>query len=353
MLRAMEEKMTLKKMHLFLAAELLLISLYAVMIPERPVQAAQKKTIFIMGDSKSRYYSDEERPRDGWGQELVYYLKGGKGSTAEFPKEYSGYRGVVRHRLQNLNIENWGQSYASVKTFLDSGRFSGMLQQVNSNDYVIIALGHNDARYEGASLGKYKKNLTHCIKMIQKIGAEVILVTTPPRNFTNAKKIRIYAKDYYFATRKIAKNFGLSCIDLNKECVEYFNFRGKKICNTWYIKYKPGQHAVYPNGIDDSTHFNQKGARILAKIVAVSIQNDSKQKFLSSQFSIHTKKLYKTYSKAKKYKKKNYTKRTWKKFIKERNKAWKVLYSPEAADQQCKRTEKSLKKAMKGLKKHG
>ena len=65
MLRAMEEKMTLKKMHLFLAAELLLISLYAVMIPERPVQAAQKKTIFIMGDSKSRYYSDEERPRDG------------------------------------------------------------------------------------------------------------------------------------------------------------------------------------------------------------------------------------------------------------------------------------------------
>ena len=61
MLRAMEEKMTLKKMHLFLAAELLLISLYAVMIPERPVQAAQKKTIFIMGDSKSRYYSDEEK----------------------------------------------------------------------------------------------------------------------------------------------------------------------------------------------------------------------------------------------------------------------------------------------------
>ena len=131
------------------------------------------------------------------------------------------------------------------------------------------------------------------------------------------------------------KNFGLSCIDLNKKCVEYFNFRGKKICNAWYIKYKPGQHAVYPNGIDDSTHFNQKGARILAKIVAVSIQNDSKQKFLS------------------KYKKKNYTKRTWKKFIKERNKAWKVLYSPESADQQCKRTEKSLKKAMKGLKKHG
>lgn len=188
MLRAMEDKMTLKKIRIFLAAELSLIFLCVVMIPERPVQAAKKKTIFIMGDSKSRYYSDEERPRDGWAQELVYYLKGGKGSTAKFPIEYSGYSGVVRHRLQNLNIENWGQSYASVKTFLDSGRFSGMLQQVNKNDYVIIALGHNDARCEGASLGKYKKNLTHCIKMIQKKGAEVILVTTPPRNFTNAKK---------------------------------------------------------------------------------------------------------------------------------------------------------------------
>ena len=74
-------------------------------------------------------------------KELVHYLKGGKGSNCRsFRKEYSGYSGVVRHRLQNLNIENWGQSYASVKTFLDSGRFSGMLQQVNKNDYVIIAL---------------------------------------------------------------------------------------------------------------------------------------------------------------------------------------------------------------------
>lgn len=72
MLRAMEDKMTLKKIRIFLAAELSLIFLCVVMIPERPVQAAKKKTIFIMGDSKSRYYSDEERPRDGWAQELVY-----------------------------------------------------------------------------------------------------------------------------------------------------------------------------------------------------------------------------------------------------------------------------------------
>ena len=82
-----------------------------------------------------------------------------------------------------------------------------MLQQVNKNDYVIIALGHNDARREYASLGKYKKNLTYCIKMIQKKGAEVSIgCTTPPRNFTrSAKKIRINAKDYYLATEKNCK----------------------------------------------------------------------------------------------------------------------------------------------------
>ena len=132
-----------------------------------------------------------------------------------------------------------------------------------------------------------------------------------------------------------------------------FQFPRKKIYDSWYIKYRPGQNPKYPNGIDDSTHFNQAGSRVLAKMVAVNIQNDRKQKSLSNQFSIHTKKLYKSYSKSKKYKKKKYTKQTWKRLKKAENKAWEVLYSPDATDSQYRKVERSLKKAMKGLKKHG
>lgn len=345
--------MKLIRIRILLIAAVVLFFLCIVTSSENIVQASQKKTIFIMGDSKSRYYSPEESPREGWVQELVLYLKGGRTSTVEVPGGYKLYRGVVRHKLSNLNIENWGESYATVKTFLDSRRFTGMLRQVRRNDYVIIALGHNGARRKNETLGNYKKNLIYCIKQIQKKGAKVVLITTPPRNFVNKKIFKINARKYYKATVKIAENHKLSCVDLNKECVDYFNFRDKKVCNSWYIKYKTGQNSKYPREIDDPTHFNQIGSRVLAKIVAVNIQNDTKNKYLSSQISIHSKRLFKLYTKSKKYKKKKYTKSTWKKLKRIQNKAWIVLYSPDSTDYQYIKTENSLNKAMKGLKKHG
>lgn len=342
--------MDLKRFRIFLMAGVLMVGMC---ISNQNVEAAKKRTLFIMGDSKSRYYFAEETPRGGWGQELTVYLKGGKSARAEMPREYKDYPGVIRQRLPKMNIENWGKSGASVKSFVDSGQFEGMLKQVRKNDHVIIAFGHNDARRSSENLATYKTNMTRCIQKIRNKGAIVILVTTPPRNFTSAKSVNINAPVFRKATLDIAKRYKLSCIDLNQECVNYFNFRGKRVYNPWYMKYNPGVNPKYPAGIDDSTHFNQNGAKVLAKIVAVSIQNDKKQKFLSSQFTIKTKNLYKSYTKAKKYKKNKYTKASWKKLIKARDRAWVTLYSPGAANSQYKKTDIALKKAMKGLKKNG
>lgn len=342
--------MNMKRFRIFLIAGILITGMC---ISKQNVEAAKKRTLFIMGDSKSRYYFAEEKPRDGWGQELTAYLKGGKSVRTQIPREYKAYPGVIRQRLPKMNIENWGKSGTSVKSFVDSGRFEGMLKQVRKNDYVIIAFGHNDARRNGENIATYKTNLIRCIQKIKKKGAEVILVTTPPRNFTTEKRVNINAPVFRKATLDIAKKYRLSCIDLNQECVNYFNYRGKRVYNSWYMKYKRGVHPKYPAGIDDSTHFNQRGAKVLAKMVAVSIQNDKKQTFLSGQLIIKTKNLYKSYTKAKKYKKKKYTKASWKKLIKARDRAWVTLYSPGAANSQYKKADIALKKAMKGLKKHG
>lgn len=68
-----------------------------------------------------------------------------------------------------------------------------------------------------------------------------------------------------------------------------------------------------------------------------------------------TRGFYQAYEKAATYKnKRKYIKKTWNNMIKQRNKAWKTLYTPNATNQQCRRAEISLKRSLKGLRrKHG
>ncbi len=330
--------------------------LFLVFFLQKNIYAEEKPKLFIIGDSKTKYYKNDVYPRDGWVQELIPMVKGTENVYAERPEEYEQYSEVVRYNLSNLTVENWSRSHETVKSFYDSGRFGGMLDQVQSGDFVMITLGHNDARKDvGISVSKYKGYLMAFAKKIQQKGAVVIMVTTPPRNYTKKRKLTLHAPAYRKAMMQVAKKYGFSCIDLDQECVNYFNYRGKKIYNLWYMKLKAGQYPNYPQKVDDPTHFTKSGARVIAKMAAVNIQNGKKQKFLGNQLNMNTKKLYNTYKRARKYKSsRRYTPKSWKRMIKARNRAWKVLYSPNSTYRQYKTAESSLRRTMKGLKKkHG
>ena len=329
---------------------------FGVQFSQKSVDAHGNKTIFIMGDSKARYYQEKEYPRGGWGQELTAMVKGFSNVKAEYPEEYKEYRGVVRYESQELTVENWSKSHESLKTFREIGRTKAMMEQVQSGDYVLVAFGHNDARRKGESISQYKKDLSKCIKDIRAKRAKVILITTPPQNHTKAKNFKINAPVYYAATIAIGKKYKVPCIDLNRKCVKYFNYRGKAACDRFYLKFKPGQVAQYPEGKDDPTHFTRTGAKVFARIIAVELQNQKKEKFFANQLNFDTKTLYRTYHRALKYKrkyKKKYTKTSWKKMIKARNQAWVVLYTPNATVTQCNEAAVTLEKAMKGLKIYG
>lgn len=231
-----------------------------------------------------------------------------------------------------------------------------MLKRIRKNDYVIIALQHNDKKPDvGEKVADYKHYLIYFIQHIQRKGGKVIFMTTPPKNYADRKTFKIYVPEYRNAMLQVAKDFKCNYIDLSKLSTDYFNFRGKNYVNTLYMKLNPGQYPAWEQGINDDTHFQRDGARVLACIIAVDLQANRQIPMLNKQFRQNTNALYATFQKAATYKnKKQYTDKSWNNMIKKRNNAWTILYTPGATNKQCHKAEQSLRRSLKGLRrKHG
>lgn len=231
-----------------------------------------------------------------------------------------------------------------------------MLKRIRKNDYVIIALQHNDKKPDvGEKVADYKYYLIYFTQHIQRKGGKVIFMTTPPKNYADRKTFKIYVPEYRNAMLQVAKNLKCNYIDLSKLSTDYFNFRGKNYVNTLYMKLNPGQYPAWEQGINDDTHFQRDGARVLARIIAVDLQANRQIPMLNKQFRQNTNALYATFQKAATYKnKKQYIDKSWNNMVKQRNNAWTILYTPGATNKQCHKAEQSLRRSLKGLRrKHG
>lgn len=312
-----------------------------------------KQTIFIIGDSTSRSYESKDwpYPREGWGQEFIKYFEGADQRYIEKPEEYKNYSQVVRYVFPKFNIENWGKSGLTAKELYTTKRFQLIIKQIKKNDIAFIQFGQNDGySNHGESVAQYKKYLSYFIKKIKAKKASVILVTPTPRNYMSKKKISINLPAYRKAMLSLAKKYKIQCIDLDKECTDYFNLRGKKVSKTYYMYLEPNKYKNYPLGSKDAVHLSRNGARVVSKILAVQIQNNKKLKTLNKKLTVRTGSLYKTLCKANKYQKKRYTSKTWRAMVKERNRGWRVLYSPSSTYKDCVKAERNLKKKIKKLK---
>lgn len=317
------------------------------------ISANHNMTLFIIGDSTSKSYHEKEMktyPREGWGQEIAHSFKGERQARRQYIylKKDSN---AVQYILPEMNIESWGRSGATIKSSYESNRFSKMLSRVKAKDYVVIQFGHNDARKAwGETPKEYEQYLVSMIKQIKAKKATPILVTSLPQY--NKKRVQINAPRYRKKMLKVSKKHKVACIDLNQECVRYFNLRGHKVTKNWYMFLKANKYSSYPKGLKDPTHFTKAGASVAARMVAVQMQNISALNMLTKNINFNSTELYKTLNKAEKYnKRQNYKKKSWKKLKKLRKQGWITLYSPNKSSQDCKQADLRLKRAMKGLKK--
>ena len=228
--------------------------------------------IFMMGDSTMCDYKPGSYPQEGWGQRLRTFTKDG------------------------VTVHNRAVGGISSKTFIESGRWQRVLDDIKPSDYAIMAFGHNDAtkskpqRY--CNKDDYKKNMTTFIDGIRAKGATPVLATSiihiggVTEKADGTVSVRATAASlgpYLEATRELAAAKAVPLLDLNAAAKEAFEKMTKKEIESHYMVLGPGESWYALNGKSDRCHPRDKGADFYAR-TAVELAKKNAPKLYSDCF---------------------------------------------------------------------
>ncbi len=210
--------------------------------------------VFLAGDSIVSSYTDTSSPNDmaGWGQML--------------PEQYNA----------NVNIYNHAIGGRTARRFIEEGRLDAIWEEANPGDYLLLQFGTNDSHrtatytINGQTIPYYldpntdfKSYLLQYINGARARGINLGFVTPTPRNSaycTGGNGTGAWAQ----AMRELASVEGISLIDLNQKTVNHL----MAICPS---PTPEDFFFVRANGSIDGTHFQENGARNLARFVADGI----------------------------------------------------------------------------------
>jgi len=214
--------------------------------------------LYIAGDSTVQSYRADKAPQQGWG----YYLQ-----------DYFN---------SDLTVVNHSIAGRSSKKFYDEGRFDAIANNLKEGDFVMIQFAINDAgaanadRYaptcgnvNNPSSGSYEWYMTQFINATKAKGATPILVTTTlgMKAYSGDKFVNSYT-NYNQACFDLAKKYSIPCIDLNTLMVNHYNSVGYDTAKSYHL-----MGAVA--GSTDGTHFCEKGANIVAGLVAGEVRKQN------------------------------------------------------------------------------
>jgi lysophospholipase L1-like esterase len=215
----------------------------------------QPITIYLTGDSTCAKKLPEKRPETGWGE--------------MFPQFFDEKKVVVDNRAMNGR---------STRTFISEGRWQQVVDSLKKGDYVFIQFGHNDAakdrvdRYTPPE--DFKSNLRKFIAEVKAKKANAVLLTpVMRRRFDKDGKFYDSHGEYPNLTRAVAKKSKVPMLDLHRKTETLLIKYGVEESKKLFLQLKKGEHANYPEGVDDNTHFNPRGAEEVAKLVVEEIKS--------------------------------------------------------------------------------
>jgi lysophospholipase L1-like esterase len=207
--------------------------------------------VFIAGDSTVSTYKDTASDKDqaGWGQMLPEFF----GSL--------------------VTVDNRAVGGRTARRFIDEGYLDEIFADIGKGDYLLVQFGTNDSNksatyvLNGQAIPYYLDPATDFRTYLQKYidgaasrGATTVLVTPPPRNSaycTGGNGTGAHAD----AMRQLGAANSVAVSDLNRKSVEYL----KAICPA------PTPEDFFllkADGSVDGTHFQEGGARHLARFVS-------------------------------------------------------------------------------------
>ncbi|MGB8703772.1 MAG: rhamnogalacturonan acetylesterase, partial [Gillisia sp.] len=229
-------------------------------------------TLFLVGDSTMADYTGDydpgkdymkvRYPITGWGQVFQQFF------VKDSLKEVSGLI-----EADSVRVKDVARGGRSTRTFFQEGRWRKVVEELKKNDVVIIQFGHNDAsknnpeRY--VNVEGYKEFLGLFVTQARQKGAIPIIVTPVARNYPwKEGHLQNVHGEYYPAAIDVAKEMQVQLIDLNKRTMDYFSEKGRDfVSKNYFMNLPAGKYEAYPEGDDDNTHFQPKGARAVAQLV--------------------------------------------------------------------------------------
>ena len=202
---------------------------------------ASAADVVIVGDSTVQDWPVADAKR-GWGQMLPAFF------------------------APEVKVLNHAVGGRSSKTFRSEGRWAKVLAA--HPKVVLIQFGHNDAHGPGRpestdAQTEFRDNMLRYVDEAKAAGIAVILVTPPPHRVTGPHG----GTDgglvpYATATKSVAKERGVPCIDLFATASEAFNALSED-----------GRLALFCSS-DDRSHFSPQGASLLARMIAEALAQD-------------------------------------------------------------------------------
>ena len=204
-------------------------------------------TIHLMGDStmaeKDLPKAGEER---GWGMMFQNFLD-----------------------PEAVKVVNYAQNGRSTKSFIDLGLWDKVYSAVKPGDYVFIEFGHNDAKADdpvryAPAYGAYQENLRTFIDGVrEKGGTPVLLSPIARRWFKEGKLDRNCHTDYPAAMEAVAKEKGVTFIDMTTPTLDWIEGLGDEASKAFFM---------ISTGKNDNTHLVPAGARKVTEIVCDKIK---------------------------------------------------------------------------------
>ncbi|MFH8463923.1 rhamnogalacturonan acetylesterase [Streptomyces sp. NPDC017991] len=216
--------------------------------------AAATGTLYIASDSTAQTYSSGYYPQAGWGQKLSTYL------------------------TSNITVANRAIGGRSSRSFIEQGRLAAIHQVIKAGDYLFVQFGHNDATVGNAerytSPADYKEYLRNdYIRGTRARGATPVVVTPVSRRSYNATtgKFNVSFPAYVDAAKAVAQEEGAPLVDLAVLSRAYLDGIGVEGSKGIFLWLNAGQYPNFPNGVQDNTHFQERGAVEMARLVARAV----------------------------------------------------------------------------------
>lgn len=212
----------------------------------------QELSIWILGDSLAAHSRSSNS--EGWGEGLQNYLKD-----------------------ETVVVRNVAMGGASSSSFIQSGSYKMVIEELQKGDYVIIQFGINDAWYKDRSTnpftsskipGSFKNILKEdYIKPILKKGGHVILSTSvmqPAAMFyQQQEQEEVFYTPHVQAVRELVD-------ECKKEKLDVLLLDTHAITQTLY--HEMGMNEAYGFHVEDGIHYNNYGAFYVAGLIAEELK---------------------------------------------------------------------------------